>query len=445
MAGVFKAYDIRGLYPDGVNEELAYKVGRSLDEILDEGSVVVGRDMRDSSISISDKLIQGLIDSGRDVINIGLISTPMINFAAVKFDAAGGVQVTASHNPKQYNGMKFCRRNAIPMSYDTGIAQIELLSQKNTWNHSSKKGSLSERDIILDYKEHILNFKLNEIKPLKIVVDAGNGMGGHTTPVVFKDLPVQIIPLYFELDGNFPNHDANPLEPENMRDLQKAVIDNQADFGIAYDGDADRAMFVDNKGDIVTADLFTALISREFLNEHPGSTILYDLRSSWVVHEEIEKFGGKAEMCRVGHAFIKKHLRDVDGVFAGELSGHFYFKDNFYTDNADLALIRAINLLSREDKSFSELIQPLRRYSASGEINSDVEDPKLKMTEIENKYSKGSVNIFHLDGLSIEYDDWWFNLRMSNTEPVLRLNVEAKDPKKMIVKRDELLSIIQNK
>ncbi len=440
MAGIYKAYDIRGTYPDQFNEDKANKAGKALHTILEPGPVVIGRDMRPSSLLLQKALIDGLLVSGRDVIDIGLISTPMINFSTVFLKTAGGAQVTASHNPKEYNGVKFCRRGAIPISYDSGIDTIELLSQKNEWKIASQKGTLTQKNMLEQYAQHVLSFN-TDVKPLTIVVDAGNGMGGYTTNAVFGKLPIKIIPLYFELDGTFPNHDANPLEEKNMYDLQKAVVQHKADFGIAYDGDADRAMFVDNEGALVTADLTTALIAQEFLESYPGATILYDLRSSWVVKEEVTRLGGKAIMTRVGHSFIKQHLRQVNGVFAGELSGHFYFKDNFFTDSADLAFLKIINLVSHKNKKLAELVRPLRRYFASGEINSHVHDPEAVMLRIQQKY-KGE-KILHLDGLSIEFKDWWFNIRKSNTEPVLRLNMEAPTQSEMESKRDELLAEIR--
>ncbi|MBI1870928.1 MAG: phosphomannomutase/phosphoglucomutase [Chlamydiae bacterium] len=441
MAGIFKAYDIRGIYPTQINEEIAYKIGYAISKVFEKGTVAVGRDMRTSSLSLFQHLTSGLNDGGVDVIDVGLISTPMINFTTAHYQYDGGVMITASHNSKEYNGVKLCRWGAYPVSYKTGIAEIEKKVQfLKKIEPAPKKGKIYTKDVIDDYVQHVLKFA-KKIKKLKIVVDAGNGMGGLIAPKLLDFFPCEVIPLYFELDGTFPHHDANPLEPENMRDLQKAVLEHKADLGAAFDGDADRVMFVDNEGKIVSADVATALIAKEFLECHPGETVLYDLRSSWIVKEEIEKYGGKAQMCRVGHAFIKQALREANGIFAGELSGHYYFRDNFFADSAAIAFVMMLNVLSKDGKSFASRIKPLKRYASTGELNSKVKDPDSLMSQIEKKFSGGRV--FHLDGLSIEFKDWWFNLRKSNTEPLLRLNVEAKTPELLKEKSGEILGMIK--
>ncbi len=443
MAGIFKAYDIRGVYPSEVNEEMAYKIGYAYSEFLGgKGTVVVGRDMRGSSLPLFQNLSAGLTDGGLDIIDIGLITTPTITFATAHYNYDGGIMITASHNPKQYNGFKMCRKNAYPISYETGIAEIEKKVQSfQKPKKVTKKGKIYTKEVIEDYAEHVLSF-VKRIKKLKIVIDAGNGMGSLICTHLFKKLPCEMIPLFFELDGNFPNHDANPLEPHNMEDLRKAVLKHKADLGAAFDGDADRVMFVDNKGELVSADLTTTLIAKELLRSHPKETILYDLRSSWIVKEEVEKMGGKAKMSRVGHAFIKQMLRETNGIFAGELSGHYYFRDHFFADSAAIALIMMLNLISDEDKTLSELVTPLKHYYSTGEINSTVKNPDKAIKEIEQKYKNGKI--FHLDGLSVEFDDWWFNLRKSNTEPLLRLNAEAKTKTLLKQKSEELLSLIKS-
>ncbi|MFC1668073.1 phosphomannomutase/phosphoglucomutase [Chlamydiota bacterium] len=442
MAGIFKAYDIRGLYPDEINETLTYKIGRAFAKFIGAGkTVVLGRDMRPSSEILFKLLVEGLTDGGLTVINIGLISTPMFNFATAYYGYDGGLIITASHNPKEYNGIKMCLKNAIPINYDTGIQEIEaFVDTDDITVKTAQKGSCFSKDILDDYTAHVLTFK-NHIKNFKIVIDAGNGMAGATIPSVFKFIGCDIIPLYFELDGTFPNHDANPLKSENMIELQQTVLQHKADLGAAFDGDADRVMFVDNQGNLVSSDIITALIAEAFLKKNPHSTILYDLRSSRIVPETITSMDGIAHMCRVGHAFIKKQLRDEDGIFAGELSGHFYFRDNFYTDSGIIALLMVLNLLSSTDKTFSEYLKPLQKYYASGEINSFVTDKDEKLQQIEKKYNDGN-KISHLDGLLVEYSDWWFNLRKSNTEPLLRLNVEANTLPNMEQKRNELLEQI---
>ena len=441
MAGIFKAYDIRGIYPTEINEDIAHKIGIAISQFLGKGTVVVGRDMRTSSLSLFQHLSSGLNEGGLDIIDIGLVTTPMISFATAHYHYDGGMMITASHNSKEYNGLKICKRNAHPVSYETGIGEIEKKIQapsKSTVRH--KKGKIYTKDVFDDYVQHVLRFS-KKVKKLKVVVDAGNGMGGVIAPKLFKFLPCDMIPLYFELDGTFPHHDANPLEPENMQDLIKEVLKHKADLGVAFDGDADRVMFVDNEGQIVSADIATALIAKEFLKHHPGETILHDLRSSWIVKEEIEKLGGKAKMCRVGHAFIKQALREMNGIFAGELSGHYYFRDNFFADSAAIALVMMLNVISEEDKPFAKIIAPLKRYHSTGELNSKVKDPDQLMNKIEKKYAHG--NVLHLDGLSVEFDDWWFNLRKSNTEPLLRLNVEAKTSELLKEKSKEILDIIR--
>jgi len=441
MAEIFKAYDIRGIYPKDLDEEIAYRIGRAFVIFLKTKEVVVGRDGRLSSPQIFEALTKGITDQGADVIDIGLSSTPMFYFEAAKSGAS--IMVTASHNPKEYNGFKFCRENAIPISGDTGIKDIKKLVEENDFKEPEKKGKIIKKDILNDYIKHCLNFVQTD-KPFKIIVDAGNGMGSYTFPKIFEKLPFNFIPLYCKMDFNFPNHEPNPLNYETLKDLQNKVIKEKADIGIALDGDGDRCIAVDEKGNIVNCDLMTALIGKSLLKTHPGSLILYDLRSSKIVKEVVEENNGKAKMCRVGHAFIKQQMRDENALFAGELSGHFYYKDSFFTESSFITTAILLNLMAQEDKPLSKLAEPLKKYFQSGEINSDVADKESKIKEIEEKF-KDAEKSLHLDGLSIYYQDWWFNVRPSNTEPLLRLNLEAKSKELMEEKREEVLKIIRAK
>ncbi len=439
---IFKAYDVRGVYPSELDEKLAYKIGRAFVTFLKVKKVAVSQDMRKSSKSLKKELIRGITDQGADVIEVkGLCSTPRSYFACWFLKAPSSIMVTASHNPGNYNGFKFTREKAIPISGDTGIKDIEKLVLENKFKNVKKKGNVIKKDIISDYKKHILKFiDVKRLKPLKVVIDAGNGMGGKDIELVLDKLPLKVIKMYFKPDGNFPNHGANPLKEENLVDIKKKVKEEKADFGIAIDGDADRVFFIDENSETVPADFITCLIAEDILKKNKGR-VLYDLRSSWVVKELIEKNSGKAGMSRVGHAFIKEQMRKEKAIFAGELSGHFYFKDNFYTDSAVIAALKVIQLISEKGKKLSEIVRPLKKYYASGEINSEVGDKQGKMKELAKKYKNG--NISWLDGVRIDFKDWWFNVRPSNTEPLLRLNLEAKSKELMEEKRDEVLKIIR--
>ena len=439
MTGIFKAYDIRGIYPSELSDDTAYKIGRAFVKFLKPGKVLVGRDGRHSSPKLFTALTKGITDQGADVVDIGLASTPMFYFAAAKSPAS--IMITASHNPKEYNGFKFCKENAIPMSYDTGIKDIERSVEKNEFKEA-KKGKIKKINVMKDYIKHNLSFVKTQ-KKFKIVVDAGNGMGGFTFPRIFKKLPFKFIPLYCEMNFNFPHHEPNPLKYETLKDLQKKVVKEKADLGVALDGDADRCLLIDEKGEIVSCDLITALIAKELLKHKKASTILFDLRSSKIVHEFIEENNGKPVMCRVGHSFIKKQMRDQDAIFAGELSGHFYYKDSFFTESSFITTAIILNMMAEEDKPLSELASPLKKYFHSGEINSEVADKQAKIKEIEKRF-KNADKILHLDGLSVYYHDWWFNLRPSNTEPLLRLNLEADTEGLMKQKKQELLKLIRS-
>ena len=440
---IFKAYDVRGIYPEEIDEDTAYKVGRAYVTFIGCKEVVVGQDMRTSSPQLFESLARGITDQGADVIDIGFSSTPFFYFGAAEYD--GGIMVTASHNPAKYNGFKFVRDGTVPISGDTGIMDIRDLVLKNKFADPGTKGEIKKKGLMADFIEHNLDFlKEGSDTPLKIVVDTGNGMGGFTFPKVFEKIKnIEVVPLFFDIDMSFPNHEANPIKPENVEDIKKKVIEVGADFGVAVDGDCDRCFFIDEKGEYISADIATALLAKVLLKEHPKSHILYDLRSSWATKEVIEENGGTSNVCRVGHAFIKEQMRKEDALFAGELSGHLYFKDSFTTESSIIATIMVINLLRNEGKKLSELVAPLHKYYASGEINSKVGDAKEKMDELEEKYKADAKTVSHLDGIKLEFDDWWFNVRASNTEPLLRLNLEAKTKERMEEKRDEVLDLIR--
>ncbi|HUW55714.1 MAG TPA: phosphomannomutase/phosphoglucomutase [Planctomycetota bacterium] len=423
MAGIFKAYDIRGIVPEELDRRTAYLVGRALGVFLGAGPLVVSRDMRLSGPEIAGALIEGITDSGRDVVDAGLLSTPANYFTIGHYGYPGGAQVTASHNPKQYNGFKMSREQAIPLSYETGIAEIERMVTENRFPPAARKGKVGQRDVQPDYTEHVLSFA-HDIKPLKLVIDAGNGMAGKMLPPILGKLPCEVVELYFEPDGTFPNHDANPLKDENLEELRRTVVKEQADLGIAFDGDADRVGFVDETGTVIPNDLAGALIARQVLSEETGATIIYDPRSSWAVKEEITAAGGTPHVERVGHAYMKATMRKLGAPFGLELSGHFYFRDNFCADSGVIAMIAVLNLLSRDGVSMSALIKPLKRYHSTGEINFEVQDKDAKIEEVSTKFSDGRQS--RVDGVTVEYDNWWFNVRKSNTEPLLRLLLEGR-------------------
>ncbi len=435
---IFKTYDIRGIYPKELNEELAYKIGRAFVLFLGCKKVVIGRDCRLSSDSLFDALAKGIMDQGADVVDIGLSSSPMLYFAsAVHGDS--GIMISASHNPKQFNGFKLCRNDAIPISGDTGIKDIEKLVEKNSFP-DAEKGNISSKEVVDEYVQHMLKFQEN-ISGLKLGVDTANAMGGVAIPGLLEKIDCIPSFLYLDFDGNFPNHEANPLNDETLVELQKKVIEQGADFGVAFDGDADRCRFIDEKGMPVENAFITVLIAEYLLEKNPGAKILYDVRSSKIIKEIVSAKGGTAVPCRIGHALIKEQMRKQDALFAGELSGHFYIKNNFFAESEGIPVLIIMDLLCKKKIPFSKLVEPLKKYFTSGEINSDVADKDAKIKELEKKYNNGKIS--KIDGLSVEYSDWWFNVRKSNTEPVLRLNVEADTKKLMQEKRDELLSIIQ--
>ena len=447
MAGIYKAYDVRGLYPDQINEEVARQIGLAFHYVLDEfdlaesHEVVVSRDMRSHSEPLCEALIEGLRSSGLDVRYIGLATTPMNYFAIGHLQAAGGVQVTASHNPARYNGLKFSRRGARPVSGDHGIPLLEQKVTSGDLPSATDRGRLTEGEIFDDYGRHVLSFLKTGPgeQRLKVAVDAANGMGTIYRPLL-EQMEIELVPLYFELDGTFPNHEANPLKLENLADLSELVRSSGADLGVAFDGDGDRAAFIDEKGTAIGSDIMTALIGGALLARSPGSHVLYDLRSSRAVAEYIEECGGIPVRERVGHSFVKATLRDKDGVFGGELAGHYYFRDNYFADSALMAVVEVLNLLREKGETMSALSAPLLRYAKSPEINFEVEDKQAKMDELGRRYSDGRID--YLDGITVQYDNWWFNVRPSNTEPFLRLVLEAKDQDDLARRRDELIAIL---
>ena len=437
MSGIFKACDIRGVYPVDLDAAMAEAIGRAYIEFTGAKKVVVGRDMRPHSEPLFQALAKGMVAQGAEVIDIGMCSTPQSYFANGTLKADGSVMITASHNPGEWNGFKLCRANAVPISGSTGIMDIQKIVENRSWKECGKPGRITTYDIRPEYAAFLRRFAKMDRK-LKVVVDYANAMGLYEIGGI-TDL-FDIVPLYDTLDGTFPNHEANPLHLATLDAIRAKVVEVGADFGAAFDGDADRCGFIDDKGEIIPMDLFTALIAQDILSDGPA-TILYDLRSSRAVPECIRANGGKAIQSRVGHAFIKAQMRENDAVFAGELSGHYYFKENFTAECQGLALIKLANLVCKKGKPVSELVAPLRKYFSSGEINSTVADVKPVLDAIRKKYADG--NMYELDGISSEYPNWWFNVRSSNTEPLLRLIVEADSEALMEEKRDELLKLIR--
>ncbi len=445
---VIKAYDVRGLVGTQLTENLAYAVGTAFALFVsDAKSIVIGEDMRPSSPSLASAFADGVMDQGIDVVRIGLASTDQLYFAS-GFLNVPGAMFTASHNPAAYNGIKLCRAGAAPVGKESGLAQIRdrILGPRPPL--ANKRGSARHQDLLTEYARHLLSLvDLSQMRPLKIAVDAGNGMGGHTVPTVFASLPISLTPLFFELDGSFPNHEANPIEPANMRDLRSAVIKAGADIGLAFDGDADRCFIVDERGEIVSPSTLTALIAARELERKPGSTIIHNLITSRSVKEVVEELGGRAVRSRVGHSYIKAQMAQEGALFGGEHSGHFYFADFWNADSGMLAALHAISALGNapEGTKLSDVLRPYDRYIASGEINSTVKDSASKMNEIEKIYaSREGISVDHLDGITISAPQWWFNVRASNTEPLLRLNVEAKDIVTMEQVRDDVLGVIRS-
>ena len=416
---IFKAYDIRGRYPAEVSEGFAHKLGRAIAMYFTNEDIVVGRDGRIGSDKLAVALMEGLTDQGSNVLDIGICSTPMAYFAAQEHPA---VMITASHNPKEYNGFKICAKGGSPLGFPDGLSAIKHLMERANFGRPKRKGKVRKRGILAQYSKHVRQFK-GRLKKLKVVIDAGNGVQGVIVPKVFGRLPVRIIPLFFDLDGDFPNRSPNPIKPGALEALENAVKEHKADCGIAFDGDGDRVVFVDERGKVCRPDHILVLFAQHLLKDHPHAKVLYDLRSSRIVKEHVTAQGGVAIMTRIGHTYITHIMQDENALLAGELSGHYYFRDNFWADNGDIPALLMMNILSQK-KPLSKLLAPVQKYHNSGELNFTVENQAARMKAVEAAYSdKGKVD--HIDGLSVDFPDWWFNLRPSHTEPVLRLNVEA--------------------
>jgi phosphomannomutase len=444
---IFKAYDIRGVYPDEVTDEAARAIGGAFVAYLKAKRIAVGRDMRLSSPALAQAFIDGATAQGADVVDYGMIATDMLYFAVGRDGHDGGVQITASHNPKQYNGMKLVRKEAFPLSGEEGLAEIRQMIAGNALPPAAEpRGQVTTKNALEAYVEHVMSFiDPSVIKPFNIVLDAGSGMGGLVAPKLFERLPCRTTRLCFEIDGRFPNHEANPLIEENRRDIVERVMAEKADAGIAWDGDADRCFFIDGTGAFVSGDFVTALLAEAFLIKHPGSTIIYDLRASHAVRDTVARYGGTSLMNRVGHAFFKRRMRETNGIFGGEVTGHYYFRDNFFADNGFIPALLILELMSRKGQTLHALLQPLsERYFISGEINTklkSMDEVPARLVAIAAKYADGHQ--YELDGLSVEYPDWHFNVRPSNTEPLLRLNLEATTRELMEKRRDEVLAHIR--
>jgi phosphomannomutase len=440
---VFKAYDVRGLHGSEIDEDGAYAVGRAYAEQFEPRRIAVGRDMRVSSPAMAAAAIEGARDGGADVLDIGLAGTEMVYFAVGSLDLDGGIAVTASHNPKEYTGMKIVRGGALPVGGESGLLDVRDRALAG-FGAVARRGDLSERDIYSEYVDRVLSFvDVSAIAPLRIVVDAANGMAGAMLPPVLERLPVETVRCYFEPDGTFPNHEPNPLLPENREFIVAKTLEEGADFGVAFDGDADRCFFVDDAGEFVPGDFATALLANAVLEREPGARIIYDVRASWAVPETIEAAGGVPLVNRVGHAFIKHRMRAEDAVFGGEVSGHYYFRDFCQADSGVVPFLLMLEVVSKKGRRLSEILQPFREhYFITGELNTPVPDVESKLRELEERFGpEGTVS--HLDGVSVDADDWHFNVRPSNTEPLLRLNLEARSQELMEQKRDEVVAAIR--
>ena len=450
---IFKAYDVRGIYPETLDEDIAYRIGAAFVKYLGCKQVVIGRDIRLSSEGLFKALAHGITDQGADVFNIGLTGSEVLYYASGKLDLPG-IMITASHNPRQWNGMKFCKENVVPIGQDTGLKNIKGFAMQEGIKPAGKKGKINEYQILEDYGRHALSFiDPKEIKPLKIVIDAGNGMAGRPVQEIYKSLPCQIIPLYFEPDGNFPNHDPSPIKNENITDLQKKIVETKADFGMAFDGDADRVFFVDENGKRVFSSLISSVIVKDILSKHPKEKIIYNLVCSQIVPETIKACGGEPIIERVGHSFIKEKMRQTGAIFACEHSAHYYYRDNYRAESGLITALLVTEILSKAGKPISEVIRPYAKYFAIEETNLEVKDQNAKIEELK-KIFRDNLQ-YDFDGVTfwfniesaispLKEDSWWFNVRPSNTEPVLRLNLEAGSKKLMEEKTKEILKIIRS-
>jgi phosphomannomutase len=446
LSAVFKAYDVRGTVPEQIDEQLARAAGAAFVAVTGSagGSIVVGHDMRPSSPGLAQTFAEGACAAGADVVMIGLASTDELYFASGHLDMPGAM-FTASHNPAQYNGIKLCRAGAVPVGAESGLLEIrDLVASGELPAGQDGPGAITHTDVLDAYAEHLLSLAPVRGRRLKVVVDAGNGMAGHTVPAVLGRLDVDVVPMYFELDGTFPNHEANPIDPTTMVDLVAAVRAEQADIGLAFDGDADRCFLVDERGELVSPSVLTALIAARELAKHPGATVIHNLITSRAVPEIVAEHGGTPVRTRVGHSFIKATMAETGAVFGGEHSGHFYFREFWRADSGLLAALHALAALAEHDGALSDLLAASSRYAASGEINSTVADQAEVVRRIEKEYADGDdVTLDHLDGLTVTHEDWWFNVRASNTEPLLRLNAEGKDTATMTQVRDDVLAMIR--
>jgi phosphomannomutase len=441
---VFKAYDVRGIYPDELDEEGARALGRAYVEEFEPRAIAVGRDMRLSAPSMAEATIRGAAEGGADVLDIGMVGTEMLYFAVGELGLDGGIAVTASHNPKEYTGMKIVRRGALPVGGDSGLVEIRDRSAAGLAART-RRGSVRMEDIWPAYVDRVLSFvDPAAMRPLRVVVDAANGMAGAMLPPVLERLAIEPLPFFFEPDGSFPNHEPNPLLPENREFIVAKVLEESADLGVAFDGDADRCFFVDDTGEFVPGDFITALLAEAVLAKEPGAKIIYDVRASWAVPETIERAGGVPLVNRVGHAFIKHRMREEDAAFAGEVSGHYYFRDFSQADSGVIPFLLMLELVSKKGERLSEILRPYRgRYFLTGELNTAVADVAVKLQELKERFgAEGRVS--HLDGVSVEARDWHMNVRPSNTEPLLRLNLEARTPELMERKRNEVLEVIRS-
>jgi phosphomannomutase len=441
LGRIFKAYDVRGVVPDELDEDVARSIGAAFADWSGVDTIAVGHDCRLSSPTLAEAVHEGIASQGVDVVDLGLASTDLLYFASGSLDVAA-LMLTASHNPPEYNGMKFCLPGASPVGEDTGLAEIRDRAERGGLPAGARRGAIRSRDLLDAYADHVLSFvDASAMRPLTVVADTANGMGGLVVPPVFERLPVTLVHLFPELDGTFPNHPADPIDPENQRDLKREVLARDADVGLAFDGDADRVFLVDEHAEGVSGSEVTALVARAMLERHPGAKIVHNLITSWAVPEVIREHGGTPIRTRVGHSFIKQVMAETDAVFGGEHSGHYYFRDNYRADSGLIAAVVVLEQLSRAEEPLSRMLAPFRRYRASGEINSRVEDQTAKIEEIAAAYAAGRQD--RTDGLTVEFDDWWFNVRPSNTEPLLRLNVEARTEELLKEKTEEVLGRIR--
>jgi phosphomannomutase len=440
LRSIFKAYDVRGIVPDELDEEIARRIGASFVEWAGAETVAVGYDCRLSSPTLAEAIREGIASRGADVVDLGLASTDLLYFASGSLDVAG-VMLTASHNPPQYNGIKFCLPGARPVGEDTGLAEIRALADRDEPGPVASRGAVRRADLLDAYVEHVLSFiDVSRVRPLRVVADTANGMGGLVVPAVFARLPVTLVHLFPELDGTFPNHPADPIDPENQRDLKREVLAGDADVGLAFDGDADRVFFVNERAEGVSGSEITALVARAVLAREPGAAIVHNLICSWAVPEVIRENGGTPIRSRVGHSFIKQVMAETGAAFGGEHSGHYYFRENYRADSGLIAAVVVLGQLSLASVPLSELLRPFRRYHSSGEINTRVDDSFARIEEIAASFTNARAD--RLDGLTVEFDNWWFNVRPSNTEPLLRLNVEAKTEELLKEKTAEVLGLM---